>query len=249
MKIPDVAILDADIIVYKAACWADNQEEPNNLDRLNDRLNADLDYWTPPGVSRILLAFSCSREDNFRKDYWPSYKENRANKPKPKYLNVLKEIISTKALVVERPRLEADDLIGIGMGSGTMIGVSLDKDLASCPGWYYNPDKTDFPLLLSQTQADRWFHKQWLMGDSTDHIPGIPKVGPVKADKILDSTTPENWTPLVMTEYEKRGFDLDYCLAQARCVRILRDNEWNKETCEHVPWTPEWTLTPESKRD
>lgn len=251
-KMPDIAILDADIIAYKAACWAESSgSEPEFL----DRLRADMNYWTPPGLSRTILAFSCSRDDNYRKDYWPSYKENRSGKPKPKYLSVMKEMLCQLAekefdsRVVTKPRLEADDLIGIGMSSYTMVGVSLDKDLRSCPGWYWNPDKIDFPIFITDEYADRWFHKQWLMGDSTDHIPGIPKVGPVKADKLLDKEKPFNWTALVMAEYEKKGLDLDYCLAQARCVRILRDGEWDRETETHIPWSPDWALTPESKRD
>ena len=239
-EMPDVAILDADIIAYKAACWAEATLDDRESEEagFEERINADLSFWTPPGVSRILLAFSCSREDNYRRDFWPDYKMNRAGKPKPRYLGRMKEILCDKAHVVERPRLEADDIIGLGMSSMLMVGVSLDKDLRSCPGWYFNPDKIDFPVLLSQEYADEWFHKQWLMGDSTDHIPGIPKVGPVKAQKMLDSTRSDNWSSMVMAEYEKRGFDYDYCMAQARCVRILRYKEWDKDKEEPILWSP-----------
>jgi 5'-3' exonuclease len=38
---------------------------------------------------------------------------------------------------------------------------------------------------VSEEEAIRWFYMQLLMGDSTDNIPGIPKVGPVKAAKAL----------------------------------------------------------------
>jgi len=237
-EMPDIAILDADIIAYKAACWA--EAHSSSLSDIKDRLSFDVNYWTPPGLSRRMLAFSCSRQDNYRKDYWPSYKENRTGKPRPKFLEVCQKILQETEQTVALPRLEADDIVGIGMSSGTMIGVSLDKDLKSCPGWYWNPEKLDFPIFINEITANLWFHKQWLMGDSTDHIPGIPKIGPVKAQKLLDSVTHVNWTPLVLHEYEKRGFDLDYCLAQARCVRILRDGEWDKETKVHVPWSPCW---------
>jgi len=253
-KTPDIAILDADIIIYKAACWAEAQHITSE-DQLRDRLRTDLNYWTPPNLHRIILAFSCSRSDNFRKDFWPKYKENRNNKEKPVYLKQAKEIVSQLAVdefnsrVVTKPRLEADDLIGIGMSSNTMIGVSLDKDIRSCPGWYWNPEKTDFPTLITQNNADYWFHKQWLMGDSTDNIPGIPKVGPVKASKLLDSCNPNSWTSLVLSEYSKKGLSYDYCLAQARCVRILRNGDWDKANQTHLPWSPEKALTPESKRD
>lgn len=247
MKPPDIAILDADIIAYKAACWAHSNE--STVKELTERLIFDVKYWTPPGLSRKMLAFSCSRSDNFRKDHWPTYKENRNGKPSPSLLPVCKKILLSKFDCIQKPRLEADDLIGIAMGSSTMIGVSLDKDLMSCPGWFWNPDKMDFPCYISQDSADYWFHKQWLMGDSTDNIPGIPKIGKVKADKILTDISPANRTAVVMKNYEDKGLDIGYCLAQARCVRILRYGEWDKHTNNYVAWSPKWALTPESKRD
>ena len=130
-----------------------------------------------------------------------------------------------------------------------MIGVSLDKDLMTCPGWFWNPEKMDFPRLVSVETADYCFHKQWLMGDSTDNIPGIPKVGKVKATKLLDKVAPFNRTAIVMKAYEDKDLGLDYCLSQARCVRILRNGEWDKTTNQIIPWAPEWALTPESKRN
>ena len=247
MTTPDIAILDADIIAYKAACWATTNEA--TLNQLQDRLKFDVEYWTPPGLSRRVLAFSCSRVDNYRKDYWPTYKDNREGKPAPPLLGLCKKILSSCDKVIQKPRLEADDLIGIGMGTMTMIGVSLDKDLMSCPGWFWNPDKMDFPMLISQDIADYCFHKQWLMGDSTDNIPGIPKIGKVKAERYLKDVSPSNRTALVMKLYEEKDLDLAYCLSQARCVRILRLGEWDKTTGKHVPWCPSWALTPESKRN
>ena len=244
---PDMSILDADIIAYKAACWAEANSA--TLVEIQERLSFDVDYWTPPGLSRRILAFSCSRKDNFRKDFWPSYKDNRKGKPSPTLLPVCKKILCDNNDSVEKPRLEADDIIGIGMGSYTMIGVSLDKDLMTCPGWFWNPEKMDFPRLVSVETADYCFHKQWLMGDSTDNIPGIPKVGKVKATKLLDKVAPFNRTAIVMKAYEDKELDLDYCLSQARCVRILRNGEWDKATNQVIPWTPKWALTPESKRN
>ena len=244
---PEIAILDADIIAYKAACWAESKKA--SLNSLIERLEFDVNYWTPPGLDRRILAFSCPSKENFRKEIWPPYKENRAGKPKPRLLSTCKEILTDNNKSIHRPRLEADDIIGLGMGSKTMIGVSLDKDLMTCPGWFWNPEKMDFPKLISVETADYWFHKQWLMGDSTDNIPGIPKIGKVKAGKILENVAPVNRTAVVMKLYEEKGLDLDYCLAQARCVRILRYEEWDKDSEEILAWTPEWALTPESKRN
>ena len=227
MEKPTTAILDGDLIAYKAACWAEKNAETKH--DLVERLQFDVDFWTPQGCTTRLIAFSCSRSDNYRKDFWPSYKENRAGKPAPRWLPVAKQIIEHREECVQRPRLEADDLMGIAMSSGHAITVSLDKDMQSVPGWFWNPDKLDFPKLISEEEADNFFYKQWIMGDSTDGIPGIYKVGPKKAEAYLDGVLPQNRDAAVMALYEQKGCDYDYCMAQARCIRILRAGEYDKE--------------------
>ena len=244
-QIPETAILDGDMLCYKAACAAESQGM--SLDELKDRLMFDVDYWTPQDCTRRLVAFSCRTKDNYRTQFWPQYKANRANKPRPKYLNVAKELVSHRFTVVERDHLEADDLIGIGMSSGLMVGVSGDKDMRTIPGWLWNPDKMCFPELISQDEADTMFYTQWLMGDSTDNIPGIPKVGPKKAEKLLEGQSVENMAAICLKAYEDKGLDREYTLAQARLVRILRDGEYDKETGTPLLWEP--SLIQASKRE
>jgi len=254
MKIPDIAILDGDLMAYKAACFA----EKEGAEELEARLRFDINLWTPSEINRVMVAFSPSRTNNYRRDFWPQYKAHRDSKATPEYLPRAIEILSDITESVRRPRIEADDIIGIGMSSGLAIGVTLDKDLRSCPGWLWNPEKQGFPELISELEADRWFHRQWLTGDGTDRIPGIHRLGEKGAEKMLDACTPENWSAMVMDHYEKTaedwvkwkfdgatqegtradmlrqvylwedGQNLEYCLAQARCVRILRDGEWDK---------------------
>lgn len=236
MEMPDTAILDGDIIVYKAAAWAESRDA--DLDALKERLKFDLNFWTPEPCTRQLVAFSCTTKDNYRTKFWPEYKANRKGKPRPKYLAVARDIVSNRSTVVYRDSLEADDLVGIGMSSGLMVGVSQDKDLRTCPGWFWNPDKMCFPELISQEQADRAFFTQWLMGDSTDNIPGIPGIGIKKAEKILEGHAYENLVAICLQAYEDKGLDEEYTLAQARLVRILRDGEYDKETGEPKLWEP-----------
>jgi hypothetical protein len=74
------------------------------------------------------------------------------------------------------------------------------------------------------------------MGDTTDNIPGIWKWGPAKAEKWLKYVHPRNWSAAVLAAYDQAKpqdgtkYDYDYCLAMARCVRILRDGEYDKQT-------------------
>ncbi len=73
MKMPDIAILDGDLMAYKAACFAD-KEGPEELEM---RLRFDVKLWTPSDIKRVIVAFSPSRKDNYRRDFWPEYKAHR----------------------------------------------------------------------------------------------------------------------------------------------------------------------------
>jgi hypothetical protein len=233
---PTTAILDGDLVIFRAACWAEKHSPTHQ--EMAERLRFDIDYWTPKGTTTRLVAMSCSRADNYRKDFWPTYKANRDGKPVPSNLAKMKEMVANREEIMFRDRMEADDLIGIGMSSGKCVGVSLDKDMTSVPGWFWNPDKQAFPTLITEEEADNFFYKQWIMGDSTDNIPGIPKMGPKKAEAFLADLDNTEKAAAIIQLYADRGLDLDYCLAQARCVRIVRDHEWCKDKQEHVLYDP-----------
>lgn len=239
----NLAILDGDIIAYRAAFWADAE----GADYLEDRLSEDLVRWTPPGCTIGAVALSCSRDDNFRRDYYPTYKEHRNARPKPDCMAYALEILNDISPVIQAPRLEADDLMGIEKSSERMICVTIDKDLQQVPGfwWVPNLDEGEFPKDIQYTtkeQADFWFHRQWITGDSTDNIAGIWKLGPKKAEKLLGSTDPVNHTALCLTLYENRPnkdgnkYTYDDAVGMGTAVRILRDGE------SPMGWMPQWML-------
>lgn len=245
MKRPTTAILDGDMVCHLTSYICDEPDEMPML--LRQRIRA----WTPPGTKHTFVALSADRGDNYRRDHWPDYKAQRDSKPKDEVLEA--RLAYAKELILEDdfhckfvPRLEADDLMGIAASSGKAIAVTLDKDLLSVPGWHYRPeyshpgkrnedgtqDKvTHEPELIFQPpwKADYEFHKQWLMGDKTDNYAGIYRMGPKKAAKLLNAVHPSYWDLVCLAAYEKAGHDEDYCLAMARCARILRDGEWDKE--------------------
>ena len=234
----DRAILDGDIIAYRAAFWAD-QEGAEWLDR---RLIDDVKRWTPPGITDITIAISCSRKDNIRKDYLPSYKEHREGRPSPDCLSDAIAFLRDNYKTTSEPRLEADDLMGIAKSGFKAVCVTIDKDLQQVPGYSWKPrlnldDQETEIEYTSVSDADFWFHRQWITGDSTDNIGGIWKLGPKKAEKLLNSTHSKNHTALVLSLYETRSdkdgkpYTLEDAVAMGRCVRILRDGE-------NTPWHP-----------
>jgi hypothetical protein len=237
MNRPRTAILDGDILAYRAAFWADS-EGPEWLEL---RMADDLKRWTPEGVDEVIVALSCRRDDNFRRDYYPDYKAHRNERPSPETLPDALAWLNDNATCLRKPRIEADDLIGMWQSGGKAIGVTIDKDLKQVPGWNWYPQVDPAEpraeiMYTSLEDADKAFYKQWITGDSTDNIPGVWKVGPAKAEKMMAETLPQNWEALVLSLYERRptkeggAYTLDDAINQGVCVRILRDGE------DVLPW-------------
>lgn len=222
-KMPTLALIDADIVVYRLAhiCDVEGTEDAA------DWLRHDMKAWTPPGCTDVVAVLSCPRSENFRRDWWPKYKAHRDTRQhEPDTLGCIKELVWEMYNTKQVDRVEADDLMGICQSKEIAVTSTIDKDLKTIPGWLYNPDKMSVPLYIHEVEADYNFHLQWLMGDSTDNIPGIPRVGIKTAEKILAAAKGNDWTTVVRAMYESKGFDEDYCNAQGVCVRILRDGEW-----------------------
>jgi len=244
MKKPKLAVIDGDILAYKASFWADVE----GIDCLEDRLAVDLENWTPEGVTKTIVALSCPRSKNFRRDIWPRYKAHRDGTAQPDSLDYAIEILYDNADTRCIDKLEADDLMGLASSKGAAISVTIDKDLRSVPGWHWNPDKEEDSVFITEEEADKFFFKQWIMGDSTDGIPGLWRVGPKKAEKFLNSWAKESWVDEIFNLYENedRPNQSDYgdmtrkefALSMARCVRILREGEYTKSTRSINLWEP-----------
>ena len=79
--------------------------------------------------------------------------------------------------------------MGIERPADTII-VTLDKDLDQTPGWHFN-FVTKRRYYITPNEGMAFFYQQLLTGDRVDNIPGLPKVGPAKAKKILGEWTNE----------------------------------------------------------
>jgi 5'-3' exonuclease len=88
---------------------------------------------------------------------------------------------------------EADDMIGIyanRFGYDNVVIVSVDKDFEQIPTTIFNPSKWEWKTVDIWT-ATKILYKQILTGDAADNIKGLLRVGPVKADKLLEGLTEE----------------------------------------------------------
>jgi DNA polymerase-1 len=236
------ALIDADFIAYEAAAWA-HATQADVFD-LTQRVEGTVKEWAEKAcASKWIVMYSCSREENFRRDWYPLYKAHRTSEP-PAMLDAAQQVIKDmSATVVYMPRLEADDVMGIAQTNGktpNTVIVSVDKDMRQIPGWHCNPHKEDFPVFVTEDEADYLFYMQWLTGDATDGYGGIKGIGPAKARKILGPAggVIADYEKAVLDAYEKADYDLTQAVGQARCARILRASDWNSEDRLIIPWTP-----------
>lgn len=253
-----VLLIDGDIFAYQAAFanskttdWGDTVSEEIDIDAaLTDASNYILEIEDKFQPQRTIVALS-DNSANFRKKIAPYYKANRPPK-KPAALYPVRRMMAEKFEVKKKDTLEADDVLGILMThpklvEGKKIIVSVDKDLLQIPGRHYNPQK-DTKQVVKEVDADIFFFTQVLTGDQTDHYPGLPGVGPVKAAKIIQDGIDLNahlcghvqcavWDGIVKA-YESKGLTEADARVQARLARILRHTDYDFKRKEPILWTP-----------
>jgi DNA polymerase-1 len=243
-KVPVIALIDGDIVAYKAATvsqksirwedglWTVHADENVALDIATEKIES---IRKELKADEIFLCFS--DKENFRKKILPTYKANRIDKGKPINLLAVRELLEKTYKSYTLERLEADDVLGIMATSPKLIGdkivVSLDKDLRQIPTKVYNPD-TKKMLDVTLDLSKRWHFMQMLMGDASDGYTGCPKVGAVGAEKILEEgVTWEN----VLKAFTKAGLGEEDALVQARVSYILKYPDYIKGKIKL--WKPE----------
>jgi DNA polymerase-1 len=208
-EVKKVALIDADSLVYY--CALGNKENRPTLENaivdLDSRINNMVDQ---SGADHYIL-FVSKTGKNFRKKVAKSYKANRKRTSMPPVY------VGLKAYLEQKPAylcydFEADDAVGIfremleSIGKDSVI-CSPDKDvLRQLPGIHFNYNKDE---VVETTEGDAHYFlcKQLLMGDATDGVGGIPKIGDVKSDKILaEIADPEKYITHILELYiEKFG--------------------------------------------
>ena len=139
----------------------------------------------------------------FRNDMYPEYKANRASMPDElrEQIKPLHQLIKAMGLpLVMEPGVEADDVIG------TLAKQAEEEDINVVIS---TGDKDIAQLVTKKTSLINTMNNQWLdeegvkekfgvppdriidylalMGDTSDNIPGVPKVGPKTAAKWLNA--------------------------------------------------------------
>jgi DNA polymerase-1 len=241
-------LVDTDILFFKFACrneniidWGDGE----SLDIDEDKAIIEFDSFLIDVIEKTEcreLMLCMTHDVNFRYSVLPTYKHNRQDKVRPELIKTLKEHAWTNYPCKQVKWLEADDVMGI-LGSkdpNKYVVASTDKDMKTVPCTLFNWDKDEKPRRISIEEADYWFHYQWLTGDSTDGYTGCPKIGPVKAKRLLDDTPREEWVEVILEKYAEKCFSYKEILQQARVARILRYGEYDFKNKEVILWQPKF---------
>lgn len=239
-------LIDADITAYQATAaaeceveWGDDiwtihtdlKEAKASFDGMIKKIKevTKIDEYT--------LCFSDSK--NFRKEIYPDYKGQRKGR-KPVGYSILKEWAMETHPSFSKPRLEADDCLGILATKypGKCVIVSMDKDLLSIPGKIYKmkPDGSGEFFTISDKEADLNFLTQALTGDVTDNYKGCPGIGPKKAEELFKKHGAV-WKT-VEDAYLKAGLTKEDALLNARMARILRASDYDFDNQEVKLWNP-----------
>ena len=137
----------------------------------------------------------------FRDEIYPEYKQNRSPMPDDlrSQIQPIHELVRLMGWkVLDVPGVEADDVIGtlsaVGSSQGIEVVVSSgDKDLAQLVNEHItiidtmNGKRRDLAGVQEEfgVPASLMLDYQILVGDTVDNVPGVQKVGPKTAVKLL----------------------------------------------------------------
>jgi len=233
-KTKTTLLIDADVLAFEAAVVA--EESIHWKDELWT-VHADMALAKARVVNRIVefqenlktenVVLCLSDRANFRRKLNPEYKANRAKSRLPIILRQVKQWIIDELGGVLWANLEADDVISIlatdkAMDEETIV-VSIDKDFKSVPGIFFDYNKGEYHQP-SEEEADNYHLIQTIAGDHTDGYSGVPGVGVVKAERLLEKdgytweTVAKCYTDAGLTEHD--------ALMNAWMARLLRSDNY-----------------------
>jgi hypothetical protein len=133
------------------------------------------------------------------------YKGNRDDKRRPLlHSDIIQYLMDYQAAVMINGA-EADDELADRQLECAAEGIesviaSDDKDLLQIPGLHFNIRSEEKIRVTNETAAKNKY-LQMLIGDSTDNIPGIYGLGPIKAEKVLEGVDPSQYRNTVETAW------------------------------------------------
>lgn len=204
MQKPDLILIDGSSYLYRAFYVPQLKRMQTNSGQPTGAvfgiMNMIKSLMTDYPDSNIVAIFD-AKGKTFRHELYTDYKANRPSMPDELRSQIDFVHRGVKALglpLVATPGVEADDVIGsyakvAAAADQTVLVATGDKDLAQIVNDKVNLIDTMKKVILDQAgvqekfgvRPDQIIDYLALMGDSSDNIPGVPKVGPKTAVKWL----------------------------------------------------------------
>lgn len=254
-----VALIDSDIVAYKVAALSEEKfnfaasggtsVKVVNREGAWKKCDELIAQYADAVKADTVVVCLTDPDTNWRKQLDPTYKAQRTKTEKPELLFVAKEYLHEEYRSYVRPRLEADDVMGIlatrpellGKGVSDVVLVSEDKDMRTLPCKLYNPNKAELGIIeVSELEAKQFHLWQTICGDQTDNYPGCPGLGPESEfakDAVIEDDPEEMWDNVLLA-YASKGLTEDHAIHQARLARILHAHDYNFETKGIRLWNP-----------
>jgi len=162
------------------------------------------------------------------------YKSNRAGMPVPEGLNDIYEYVFNLPDTICESGVEADDVCVYYGQNGHMV-AALDKDVLGSLEYAYNYGKKEW--IENYPEDIKVFpFLQTIMGDSSDGLRGVYRVGAKGAEKALSGIPIDDYSlwKAVVKQYYLKEQTLEEAIATMRSVRM---NQWTPEG-GLVLWTP-----------
>jgi 5'-3' exonuclease len=229
-------LIDGDSLLYYEGFKEQSLEEAklNIYKRLNIILKATK-------TNKYAAFLSCS--ENFRHSIAKTrkYKSGR-NSSKPKLFYDLKNFVLSSLGFKIIKGYEADDLVIYYshklQKEYDCVICSPDKDvLYQKQGVHFNFQFKEVNgkfnlgnfINVSNQEVNYFKNKQLLTGDSVDAIVGIPKIGSIKADKILKDVKDENLIIKVFIEYlnyfKNEHLAINKFCENVNLLQMIKDDE------------------------
>jgi DNA polymerase I len=249
---PKIALIDGDHLIYYLSHMLDGSADEMDF---VDAVDVTIDNWTEAAkCEKAIVCLSMFKEKNFRHALYKDYKASRKGRSLPPFVKIGYQHLTiarfAKHKAIRQRGIEADDIMGIlattqSAEENNKVIVTVDKDLMTIPGRHYNPIKKVFTTTTKEESLVLQY-TQWLTGDPTDCIPGLPGVGPKKAATIIeDARGFAGDTPLerclamaVKRAYKDAGQSEKYWITMGRLVKILTASNWDAKKKVIKEWYP-----------
>lgn len=205
-----ISLIDGDAIPYIVGYnLRELEPDASTISEAHKSVDSIIDMiFTMTGATHYLPFYGNEQRHYFR-HYTYNYASYKGNRPPEadwyiRWSTYIRDYMRKYWEFICNTNLEADDLISWyhedmlinGISLSDMVICSNDKDLRQIPGIFYDYKKAisedisgmTSPLVqISKAQAWYKLWQQVIMGDSTDNIAGVPGLGEIKAQKLLDA--------------------------------------------------------------